>query len=113
MAATSELGVWAKGTFVDIAPRSSVTILADLLGRVAAGSTLRLSVRLLPSDNRERAHVVVTPLGPWNLASSGYSNWELGPAVLQERYSWSMRLGPQEAPTAGLGSFLTTAKNQL
>ena len=86
MSATRELGVWAYSTYVDIAPRSSVTVRVDLIGRVARGSTLRLSVRLQPSANPERAQIVVTPSGPWNLAAgSGSPDWDLGSAVRQDK----------------------------
>jgi hypothetical protein len=86
MSATRELGVWAYSTYVDIAPRSSITVRVDLIGRVDRGSTLRLSVRLQPSANPERAQIEVTPSGPWNLAAgSGSPGWDLGSAVRQDK----------------------------
>ena len=86
MSATPELGVWAYSTYVDVAPRTSVTVRVGLLGRVASGSTLRLSVRLQPSANPERAQVVVTPAGGWKLAATSHqADWDLGPAVVQKR----------------------------
>ncbi len=86
MSATPELGVWAYSTYVDVAPHASVTVGVDLVGRVARGSTLRLSVRLQPSANPERAQVVVTPAGPWKLAAgSGSPDWDLGPDVRQDK----------------------------
>ncbi len=86
MSATRELGVWAYSTYVDIASKSSVTVRVGLVGRVARGSTLRLSVRLQPSANPVQAQVVVTPAGPWTLATtSDAPAWDLGPAVRQER----------------------------
>jgi hypothetical protein len=85
MSATRELGVWAYSTNVSVAPGASVTVRVGLTGAVAAGSTLRLSVRLQPSANPERAKVVVTPAGPWTLAAtSDPADWTLGPAMRQE-----------------------------
>ena len=86
MSATRELGVWAYSTYVEVAPGTSVTVRVGLLGTVVAGSTLRMSVRLQPSANPERAHVVVTPCGPWNLAASNDpARWDLGPAMRQTK----------------------------
>jgi len=86
MSATRELGVWAYSTYVDVAPRASVTVRVGLVGKVAPGSTLRLSVRLQPSANPVRAQVVVAPAGPWALAAGGSPlGWDLGPAVVQQR----------------------------
>ena len=86
MSATRELGVWAYSTYVEVAPRSSVTVRVGLLGTVVAGSTLRVSVRLQPSANPERAHIAVTPSGPWTVAASNDpARWDLGPAMRQTR----------------------------
>jgi len=86
LSATRELGVWAYSTYVKVASRTSVTVRISLLGRVASGSKLRISVWLQPSANPVRTRVVVTPVRPWGLAaSSDPSYWKLGPAVLQER----------------------------
>jgi len=86
LSATRELGVWAYSTYVEVGPRTSVTVRISLIGRVASGSKLRISVRLQPSANPERAQVVVTPARPWGLAAtSDPPYWNLGPAALQER----------------------------
>ena len=86
MSATRELGVWAYSTYVEVAPKASVTVRVGLVGRLAPGSTLRLSVRLQPSANPVQAQVVVTPAGRWKLATtSDAPAWDLGPAVRQER----------------------------
>jgi hypothetical protein len=85
MSATRELGVWAYSTYVDVAAGASVTVSVGLTGAVAAGSTLRLSVRLQPSANPERAKVVVRPAGPWTLAATGDpADWTVGPSIRQE-----------------------------
>ena len=85
MSATRELGVWAYSTNVQISPGTSVTVRVGLVGGVAAGSTLRLAVRLQPSANPERAQVVVTPASPWSLAATtDPAMWDLGPAMRQE-----------------------------
>ena len=84
MSATRELGVWAYSTYVDVAPGASVTVRVGLLGTVVNRSTLRMSVRLQPSANPERARIVVTPSGPWTLAASNDpAGWELGPSMRQ------------------------------
>jgi hypothetical protein len=86
MSSTRELGVWAYSTYVAVASRASVTVRVGLVGRLAPGSTLPLSVRLQPSANPVRAQVVVTPAGPWTLAAgSDAPAWNLGPAVRQGR----------------------------
>ena len=85
MSATRELGVWAYSTYVKVAPRASVTVRVRLVGRLAPGSTFRLSVRLQPSANPVRAQVAVTPAGPWSLGASSDAAWNLGPAVRQAR----------------------------
>jgi hypothetical protein len=86
MSTTPELGVWAYSTYVDVAPGTTTTLQLELLGNVAARSTLPISVRLQPSANREQARVVVTPTGAWSLAPSGDSApWHLGPAMRQTR----------------------------
>ncbi len=86
MSAMRELGVWAYSTYVQVAPRTSVTVRVDLTGTVVAGSTFRMSVRLQPLANPERAQVFVTPTGPWNLATSNDpAEWDLGPAMRQTK----------------------------
>lgn len=86
MSAARELGVWVYSTYVNIAPGTSATVRVALFGRVATGSTLRVSVRLQPSANPELAQVQVTSAGPWRLAAhSNLPDWSLGPAMLQER----------------------------
>jgi hypothetical protein len=87
MSAVRELGVWVYSTYVNIAPRSSATVRVDLLGRVAARSMLRMTVRLQPSANPERAQVVVTPVGPWILSASDPHEWNLGSGMRQTRVS--------------------------
>ena len=85
MSATRELGVWAYSTNVQIPPGTSVTVRVGLVGGVAAGSTLRLAVRLQPSANPERAQVKVTPTSQWSLAATtDPAEWDLGPAMRQE-----------------------------
>ena len=84
MSTTPELGVWAYSTYVDVAPGASITVRVDLSGTVAAGPTLRTSVRLQPSANPETVRLDVTPQGPWNVAGSNdASHWNLGPAMRQ------------------------------
>ncbi len=86
LSATRELGVWAYSTYVDVAPKTSVTVRISLVGRVASGSKFRISVRLQPAANPVRTQVVVTPARPWSLAPSSASpRWDLGPAVVQDR----------------------------
>ena len=86
LSATRELGVWAYSTYVDVAPRTSVTVRISLVGRVASGSRFRMSVRLQPAANPVRTQVVVTSARPWSLAPSSVSpRWDLDPAVVQDR----------------------------
>jgi hypothetical protein len=86
MSATRELGVWAYSTYVEVVPRASATVRISLVGRVTRGSTLRLSVRLQPSANPDRAQIVVTPARRWKVAlSSASPDWDLGPGVVQDR----------------------------
>jgi len=86
LSATRELGVWAYSTYVAVAPRTSVTVRISLMGRVASGSKLHLSLWRQPAANPGQAQVVVTPVRPWVLAASSVaSHWDLGTAALQER----------------------------
>jgi len=86
LSATRELGVWAYSTYVAVAPRTSVTVRISLIGRVASGSKLHLSVWSQPAANPEQAQVVVTPVRPWVLsASSASPSWDLGAGALQQK----------------------------
>jgi len=85
MSATRELGVWAYSTYVEVGPGASVTVRVGLVGRLAPGSALPLSVRLQPSANPVQTQVVMTAAGSWNLASNDGPVWNLGPDVSQER----------------------------
>ena len=86
LSAMRELGVWAYSTYVEVAPGTSVTVRVGLLGTVAAGSTLRLAVRLQPSANPVRAKVIVAPSGPWLLATTkNDTQWDMSSAMRQTR----------------------------
>jgi hypothetical protein len=80
-----ELGVNAYSTFVDIPPRTTVSLVVQLAGSVLPGN-YRLSVRLQPSSNGQRNQVEVIPTAGWQVAGGPLEAiWRLDQDMRQVR----------------------------
>jgi Protein of unknown function (DUF4012) len=86
MTAGAEVGVRAYSAYVDVPSGATVTLRVQLAGRVAAGDSFRMSVRLQPAVNPASYTVEVIPAGGSRLkATIGSAQWSLSGAMRQHR----------------------------
>ena len=86
MTSGSELGENAYSGYLAVPSKSTGTLQLDLAGRLTARSRLPMTVRLQPSANPERVHLVVSGGGASLLSGNhGVASWTLGAAEVQRR----------------------------